>query len=116
MSEVTILHNPRCSKSRQALELLQQRGITLQIVEYLDTPPTVIELERILSLLAMEPRELMRCDEVEYQQLQLDNPALSRQQLLAAMQAHPRLIQRPIVINGNKATIGRPPEGVLSII
>lgn len=116
MNEVTILHNPRCSKSRQALELLQQRGITPQIIQYLDTPPTVEELERILSLLAMEPRELMRRDEAEYQQLQLDNPALERRQLISAMQAHPRLIQRPIVINGDKAVIGRPPENVLSIV
>lgn len=116
MNKVTILHNPRCSKSRQALELLQQRGITLQIVEYLDTPPTLEELERILSLLALEPRELMRRDEAEYKQLQLDNPALDRQQLIAAMQTHPRLIQRPIVLNGEKAIIGRPPENVLSIL
>lgn len=116
MNKVTILHNPRCSKSRQALELLQQRGVTLQIVEYLDTPPTLEELERILSLLALEPRELMRRDEAEYKQLQLDNRALDRQQLIAAMQAHPKLIQRPIAINGNKAVIGRPAESVLSIL
>lgn len=116
MNEVSILHNPRCSKSRQTLELLQQHGITPHVIEYLQTPPSAAELERILSLLAMEPRALMRRDETEYQQLQLDDPALSRGQLIAAMQAHPRLIQRPIVIKGERAVIGRPPENVLSIL
>lgn len=116
MNEVTILHNPRCSKSRQALDLLQQHGIAPQIIEYLQTPPNAAELERILSILAMEPRDLMRREEPEYQQQQLDNPTLSREQLIAAMQAHPKLIQRPIVISGNKAIIGRPPENVLTIL
>jgi arsenate reductase len=116
MNEVTILHNPRCSKSRQALDLLQQHGIAPQIIEYLQTPPNAAELERILSMLAMEPRDLMRREEPEYLQQQLDNPTFSREQLIAAMQAHPKLIQRPIVISGNKAIIGRPPENVLTIL
>ena len=116
MNEVTILHNPRCSKSRQALDLLQQHGIAPQIIEYLQTPPNAAELERILSMLAMEPRDLMRREEPEYLQQQLDNPTFSREQLIAAMQAHPKLIQRPIVISGNKAIIGRPPENVLPIL
>lgn len=116
MDQVTILHNPRCSKSRQTLELLQQSGITPHIIEYLQTPPEVAELEKILSMLAMEPRELMRREEPEYQQLQLDDPTLSKEQLISAMHAHPKLIQRPIVINGNQALIGRPPENVLSIL
>lgn len=116
MDHVRILHNPRCSKSRQTLELLQQRGIDAEVVEYLKTPPGAAELQHILTLLGLEPRALMRRDEDEYRELQLDNPELSREQLIAAMVAHPKLIQRPIVIFGNKAAIGRPPEAVIDIL
>lgn len=116
MQPVRIFHNPRCSKSRQTLELLQQRGLHPEIIEYLQTPPSAGELEQILTLLGMEPRQLMRRDEDEYQKLQLNNPQLSREQLIVAMVEHPRLIQRPIVINGSKAAIGRPPEAILDIL
>ena len=116
MEKTRILHNPRCSKSRQTLELLQQRDIEAEVVEYLQTPPTAAELQRILTLLGLEPRALMRQDEDDYRTLQLDRPDLSREQLIAAMVEHPRLIQRPIVIRGNKAAIGRPPEAVLDIL
>lgn len=116
MKQVRILHNPRCSKSRQTLELLQQRGLDPEVIEYLQTPPSAAELETILALLDIAPRDLMRRDEDEYRQLQLDRPELTREQLIAAMVAHPRLIQRPVVINGNKAAIGRPPENVLEIL
>lgn len=116
MEKIRILHNPRCSKSRQTLELLQQRGIDAEVVEYLKTPPSAAELQQILQLLGMEPRALMRRDEDEYRELQLDRAELSREQLIAAMVEHPRLIQRPIVIHGNKAAIGRPPEAVIDIL
>lgn len=116
MSKVVILHNPRCSKSRATLALLQERGIEPDVVDYLATPPSVSEIERILGKLDLPPRGLMRRDEAEYAQLDLDNPALSRAQLVAAMQEHPRLIQRPIVLANGKAAIGRPPEAVLGIL
>ena len=117
MTEPTrIFHNPRCSKSRQALELLTGRGIKPDIIRYLDTPPTAQELDIILRQLALEPRQLMRRTEPEYKQLALDNADLSRQQLIAAMVANPRLIERPIVQANGKAVIGRPPENVLTIV
>jgi arsenate reductase len=115
MSETVIYHNPRCSKSRQTLELLNERGIDADIVEYLKTPPDAHMLEHILDLLGMQPRELMRTGEPEYRELGLDDPALSRQQLIDAMVEHPKLIQRPIVVNRNKAALGRPPEDVLRL-
>lgn len=116
MSRVTIYHNPRCSKSRQTLELLGEKGVQAEIIEYLKTPPDAAELERILSLLALEPRDLIRSGETEYKTLNLGDASLSREQLIAAMVEHPRLIQRPIVISGGKAALGRPPESVLEIL
>lgn len=116
MSIATIWHNPRCSKSRGTLELLRERGIEPTVVDYRENPPDARELARVLDLLGMQPRELMRREEVEYTQLKLDNPALTREQLIAAMVAHPILIQRPIVIANGKAAIGRPPEAVLEIL
>lgn len=113
---VTIYHNPRCGKSRQTLELLRQKGVEASIVEYLKDPPSAAELNRILKLLALEPRELMRKKEPEYKEAGLDNPRLSRNALIQAMVAHPILIERPIVISGEKAAIGRPPEKVLDIL
>lgn len=112
----TLYHNPRCSKSRQTLELVRQQGIEPQIVDYLKTPPSVEELTRILALLGKEPRELMRTKEAEYRELGLDNPALNRQQLIQAMVDHPRLIERPILLANQKAALGRPPESVLEIL
>lgn len=114
--KVTIYHNPRCSKSRQTLQLLADQGVEPEVINYLDTPPTAAELERILRMLGLEPRELMRRKEEEYAQLGLDDPALSRNDLIAAMVQHPRLIERPIVIRGKQAAIGRPPEKILEIL
>lgn len=113
---VTIYHNPRCSKSRQTLQLLRDNGIEPRIVEYLKSPPTKTELNSILKMLGMEPRDLMRKQEKEYKQTGLDDPGLNRNDLIQAMLQHPVLIERPIVINKNRAVIGRPPENVLAII
>ena len=113
---VVIYHNPRCSKSRQTLQLLEARGIEPEVVKYLENPPSAEELARILELLGMEPRELMRRKEKEYRELGLDDPALTREQLIEAMVQHPRLIERPIVLANGKAALGRPPERVLDIL
>ena len=113
---VTIYHNPRCSKSRQTLGLLEDRGVEFRVIEYLNNPPTVGQLERILTRLGLEPRELMRRNEKEYLALNLDDPSLSRDALINAMIAHPILIQRPIVLANDKAAIGRPPEAVLDVL
>ena len=113
---VKIYHNPRCSKSRQTLQLLKDNNIDPEVVEYLKAPPTREELERILDMLGLEPRKLMRRKEKEYKELGLADPGLSRDQLIDAMIEHPRLIERPIVIKDGKATIGRPPEKVLEIL
>jgi len=113
---VRIYHNPRCSKSRETLALLEARGIAPEVVEYLATPPDAATLTVLLDKLGLEPRELMRRKEPEYAELQLDDPALSREALIAAMVAHPRLIERPIVVVGDKVALGRPPENVLAIL
>ena len=113
---VAIYHNPRCSKSREALNLLLSKGVEPQIIKYLDTPPDHATLSRILDMLNMEPRELMRKKEKEYKATRLDNPELTRDQLIDAMIAHPRLIERPIVVKDGKAALGRPPETVLAIL
>lgn len=113
---VKMLHNPRCSKSRATLELLRERGIDPEITLYLESPPSKDELAAILNMLGREPRDLMRKGESEYGEQSLDNPALSREQLIAAMVASPRLIERPIVIANGKAAVGRPPESVLEIL
>lgn len=117
MTEATrIFHNPRCSKSRQTLELLQKQGIEPEIIRYLETPPTEQELDHILTLLNLEPRQLMRTKEPEYKALGLDDPALTREQLIRAMVETPKLIERPIVLANGKAAVGRPPEKVLEIL
>lgn len=113
---IVIYHNPRCSKSRQALELLREQGIEPVIVDYLQSPPEVEELERILGLLGLEPRQLMRTQESEYLSAGLADPQLSRAQLLRALHEHPKLIERPIVIANGKAALGRPPEQILEIL
>jgi len=113
---IRIYHNPRCSKSRQALELLRTRGIEPEIVEYLKTPPTAAQLGEILDGLNLQPRDLMRTDEHEYRAAGLDDAALTREQLIAAMVRHPKLIQRPIVLANGKVALGRPPERVLEIV
>ncbi|HEB96150.1 MAG TPA: arsenate reductase (glutaredoxin) [Sedimenticola thiotaurini] len=111
-----IYHNPRCSKSRQTLKLLQERGVEPTVIKYLETPPDRDQLARILDLLGLEPRELMRRKEKEYRELGLDDPALTRDQLIQAMVEHPRLIERPIVIRDGRAALGRPPEKVLELL
>lgn len=113
---VTIFHNPRCSKSRATLALLQERGIEPDIRLYLDDPPDPAELRRLLDQLGLAPRELMRKGEQEFRDQGLADPDLSDQQLIAAMAATPRLIERPIVIANGKAALGRPPESVLDIL
>jgi len=113
---VTIYHNPRCSKSRQTLALLEEKGITAEVVTYLDTLLSVELLESVLSALGMEPRALMRKGEDTYKDLDLANEDLSRAALITAMIENPILIERPIVVNGSKAAIGRPPESVLEIL
>ena len=113
---VTIYHNPRCSKSRQTLELLRGRGIEPVIVEYLKAPPDAARLEAILGLLGLEPRALLRTKEAPYRDLGLADPGLSRAALIEAMVANPILIERPIVVNGGRAALGRPPEAVLEIL
>ncbi|MCP5149483.1 MAG: arsenate reductase (glutaredoxin) [Ectothiorhodospiraceae bacterium] len=114
--DVTILHNPRCSKSRATLALLEARGIRPTVVEYLKTPPSTTELRRILALLGLAPRDLMRKKEAPYAELGLDDPSLDADALLAAMHDHPILIERPVVLANGKAALGRPPEQVLEIL
>lgn len=111
-----IYHNPRCSKSRATLQLLEEQQQSPEIVEYLKTPPDAATLEQLLQMLGLEPRQLMRTGEPEYKEQGLDDPSLSRQQLIAAMVATPKLIERPIVVKDGKAAIGRPPEQVLDIL
>ena len=113
---VTIYHNPKCSKSRQTLELLQQRGIEPRIVEYLKTPPSAAELDATLTKLGIEPRALLRTKEDAYESAGLADPALTRAQLIALMVANPSVIERPIVVTDRGAAIGRPPENVLAIL
>ncbi|MDO8844468.1 arsenate reductase (glutaredoxin) [Methylicorpusculum sp.] len=113
---VKIYHNPRCSKSRQTLQLLQDKGLDIEIIDYLKTPPTASELDIILQKLNMEPRELMRKSEAEYKESGLDNLNFDRQALIEGMVANPKLIERPIVLANDKAAIGRPPENVLTIL
>lgn len=113
---VTIYHNPLCSKSRQTLALLQKKGIDLEIVEYLITPPTAKKLNEILGLLGMKPRDLMRQKEADYTQLELADDSLSHDELIEAMVDYPILIERPIVLANGRAAIGRPPESVEAIL
>jgi len=112
----TIYHNPRCTKSRQTLALLQERGFEPEIVEYLETPPDKTTLKKILSLLDFEPRQLMRCKESVYAELGLDEDGIGNDELIEAMIKNPILIERPIVLANGRAAIGRPPENVLAIL
>ncbi|MDE1172953.1 MAG: arsenate reductase (glutaredoxin) [Parvibaculaceae bacterium] len=111
----TIYHNPRCSKSRQTLSLLEQHGLDPEIIEYLKTPPSAAELKDILKMLKMTPRELMRRGEDVYKQLGLEDESLPDDKLIAAMVENPVLIERPIVVHEGRAAIGRPPENVLDL-
>ena len=114
MQDVTIYHNPRCATSRKALALLRQRGIEPRVVEYLKTPPDAAELKRLLKLLGLKPRALLRKKEAKA--AGLDRPDLSDDQIIAAMTRHPIVIERPIVVKGAKAVLGRPPETALTVI
>ena len=114
--QVTIYHNPRCSKSRATLALLEEHGSAPRIVHYLDTPPSTSELRDLLGALGLEARDLLRSGESEYRELDLGRSELDDAALLEAMHRHPRLIQRPIVVAAGRARIGRPPEAVLEIL
>ena len=113
---ITIYHNPKCSKSRQTLELLVKQGIKPSINEYLKIPPTAEKIKEILKKLGYAPRDLMRKKEDAYTEHNLDNPSLSGDDLIEFMIKHPVLIERPIVLANEKAAIGRPPEQVLEIL
>ena len=113
---VRIYHNPRCSKSREALQLLRDRGIEPEVVEYLKHPPSAVVLDGLLRAMGMQPRDLMRKKEPPYKALNLDDPGMTRGDLVMAMVENPVLIERPIVVNGDKVALGRPPEAVLKIL
>ncbi|VVN59351.1 putative protein YfgD [Pseudomonas fluorescens] len=116
MTDLTLYHNPRCSKSRGALELLEARGLTPTVVRYLETPLSAAQLRDLLAKLNISARQLLRSGEDEYKALNLADSGLPDAQLIDAMAAHPKLIERPILVAGDKAVIGRPPEKVLEIL
>ncbi len=116
MTDLTLYHNPRCSKSRGALELLQARGLSPTILLYLETPPDAAQLRELLGKLGIGARQLLRTGEDDYKTLNLADKSLSDDDLIAAMAAHPKLIERPILVAGDKAAIGRPPENILEIL
>ena len=116
MTDLTLYHNPRCSKSRGALELLEARGLTPTVVRYLETPLSAAQLRDLLAKLNISARQLLRSGEDEYKALNLADSGLTDAQLIDAMVAHPKLIERPILVAGDKAVIGRPPEKVLEIL
>lgn len=113
---VSIYHNPRCSKSRQTLQLLEERNIKPDIIEYLKTPPTKNELKKVLQTLGISARDLLRSKEAEYKEYGLDDASLTEEQIIDVMIKVPKLIERPIVITEKGAAIGRPPENVLEIL
>ena len=111
---VTIYHNPRCNTSRKTLALMEKKGVKPEVVEYLKTPPNAAELRQLLTKLGLSPRQLLRKKEAK--EAGLDKPNLSDAQLIAGMAKHPITIERPIVVKGNHAALGRPPEAVLKIL
>ncbi|KEI72460.1 arsenate reductase (glutaredoxin) [Endozoicomonas elysicola] len=113
---VTIFHNPRCSKSRQTLSILEEQGVTPEVVLYLETPPDADQLKTILGKLGINARDLLRKGEQEFKDNNLKDPSLTEEQLIKVMCEFPKLIERPIVVNGEKARIGRPPESVIEIL
>ena len=113
---VTIYHNPRCSKSRKTLEILEQHQQQPQVIEYLNTPPDANTLKQLLVKLGITARDLLRSKEEEYQLAGLENQNLSDDEITTAMIKFPKLIERPIVVIGNKAILGRPPEKILELI
>ncbi|MGK0441384.1 MAG: arsenate reductase [Pseudohongiellaceae bacterium] len=116
MSQVTIYHNPRCSKSRQTLQLIEDKGVSPEIVLYLETSPSVDEITSLISKLGINARDLLRKGEDAYKEKKLSDLSLSDDMLIAAMADVPKLIERPIIVRGNKAVIGRPPENVLALL
>ena len=116
MSDFIIYHNPRCSKSRQTLEILDQQDLETEIVLYLDNPPSAEEIASILNKLELSPRDILRKGEDAYKELNLKNDKLTNKDLINFMVENPKLIERPIVVRGDKAVIGRPPENVLSLV
>ena len=116
MTDLTLYHNPRCSKSRGALELLEARGLTPTVVRYLEAPLDAAQLKALLAKLGLSARQLLRTGEDEYKALNLADASLSEAQLIAAIAAHPKLMERPILETADKAIIGRPPETVLEIL
>ena len=115
-SDGTLYHNPRCSKSRASLELLKENNMDPEIVLYLDNPPNKDTLEQVLSKLGMSPKQLLRPNEQECKDLNLMDDSVDDQSVINAMVKHPKIIERPIYVNGDKAVIGRPPEQVLEIV
>jgi len=113
---ITLYHNPRCSKSRQALELLRARGIEPEIIEYLKAPPGAAEIRSLLEALGKRPREIIRTKEAAYKEAGLDDPGKTDAAVIAAIARHPILLERPIAVSGGRAVIGRPPEEVLKIV
>lgn len=113
---VTLYHNPRCSKSREALGLLRTKGIEPDLVLYLETPPTRSALKTLLTQLGLGARDLLRKGEDAYKELNLADETLSEAALIKAMVENPKLIERPIAIRGDRAVIGRPPENVLTLV
>lgn len=116
MTDLTLYHNPRCSKSRGALELLEARGLTPNVVRYLETPLSAAQIKALLGKLGISARQLLRSGEDEYKMLQLADESLSDAQLIDAIAQHPKLMERPILEVGDKAVIGRPPENVLELL
>ena len=116
MTKATIYHNPRCSKSRSTLAMLQDLELDLEVIEYLKTPPDEAELTNILSLLGLRPREFMRKKEAVYTEQNLDDTSLSDEQLISYIVQFPILFERPVVLANGKAAIGRPPELVNAIL
>ncbi|MBY8937209.1 arsenate reductase (glutaredoxin) [Pseudomonas fluorescens] len=116
MTDLTLYHNPRCSKSRGALELLEARGLTPNVVRYLETPLSAAQIKALLGKLGISARQLLRTGEDEYKMLQLADESLSEAQLIDAIAQHPKLMERPILEVGDKAVIGRPPENILELL
>jgi arsenate reductase len=113
---IRIFHNPRCSKSRQTLQLIRDAGVEPEVVEYLESPPSVQELDAILKMLGIEAGDLMRKGELIYRELGLATRDLSREEAIKLLHQHPQLIERPIVVKGDRAVIGRPPENVEELL
>ncbi len=116
MSDFIIYHNPRCSKSRQTLEILNEQNVDTKIVLYLETPPSAEEVKSILQKLGLSSRDIIRKGEEEYKLLNIKDQSLKENELITFMSENPKLIERPIVVKDDKAIIGRPPENVLSLL